>query len=33
VAHHPNIEQLNAIQKNTIGEVLDIRFEPSTTSP
>mgnify|MGYP006170509665 CR=1 FL=1 len=23
----PNIEQLNAIQKNTIGEVLDIRFE------
>ena len=24
---HPNIEQLNAIQKNTIGEVLDIRFE------
>ena len=26
----PNIEQLNAIQKNTIGEVLDIRFSPST---
>ena len=23
----PNIEQLNALQKNTIGEVLDIRFE------
>ena len=23
----PNIEQLNAIQKNTIGELLDIRFE------
>lgn len=23
----PNIEQLNAIQKNTIGEQLDIRFE------
>lgn len=23
----PNIEQLNSIQKNTIGEVLDIRFE------
>ena len=23
----PNIEQLNAIQKNTIGQVLDIRFE------
>jgi len=23
----PNIEQLNLIQKNTIGEVLDIRFE------
>ena len=23
----PNIEQLNGIQKNTIGEVLDIRFE------
>ena len=26
----PNIEQLNAIQKNTIGEVLDIRFEGFT---
>jgi len=24
---HPNIEQLNALQKNTIGDVLDIRFE------
>ncbi|ASV37670.1 hotdog fold thioesterase [Pseudomonas reactans] len=23
----PNIDQLNAIQKNTIGELLDIRFE------
>ncbi|KDO01196.1 MULTISPECIES: hotdog fold thioesterase [Pseudomonas] len=23
----PDIEQLNALQKNTIGEVLDIRFE------
>jgi uncharacterized protein (TIGR00369 family) len=23
----PNIEQLNAMQKNTIGELLDIRFE------
>ena len=23
----PNIEHLNAIQKNTIGELLDIRFE------
>ena len=23
----PDIEQLNAIQKNTIGELLDIRFE------
>ena len=23
----PNIEQLNASQKNTIGELLDIRFE------
>ena len=23
----PNIEQLNSIQKNTIGELLDIRFE------
>lgn len=23
----PNIEQLNAAQKNTIGELLDIRFE------
>lgn len=23
----PNIEHLNAIQKNTIGEMLDIRFE------
>ncbi|MGZ0717914.1 hotdog fold thioesterase [Pseudomonas palleroniana] len=23
----PNIEQLNSLQKNTIGEVLDIRFE------
>ena len=23
----PNIEQLNAVQKNTIGELLDIRFE------
>ena len=23
----PNLEQLNAMQKNTIGELLDIRFE------
>lgn len=23
----PNLEQLNALQKNTIGELLDIRFE------
>ena len=23
----PNVEQLTAMQKNTIGEVLDIRFE------
>ncbi|AVE08000.1 hotdog fold thioesterase [Pseudomonas sp. R11F] len=23
----PNIEQLNSLQKNTIGELLDIRFE------
>lgn len=25
--HTPDIEQLNAMQKNTIGELLDIRFE------